>query len=114
MLLSLFLLLSLATSTEQSIEKKDTTNLKVTSRPAPAQEKLSEQLANMKTQFFALQSLENTGTSLVNSTQVSLLKRKIIQAEKDQKRLEGKAKSSKVYRDRKKEEILKLRLVLNI
>lgn len=96
------------------METNDTIDSKVTSRPAPAQEKLSEQLANMKTQFFALQSLENTGTSLVNSTQVSLLKRKIIQAEKDQKRLEGKAKSSKVYRDRKKEEILKLRLVLNI
>ena len=108
------MLLSLATSTEQSNEKSDTVKSNVTSRPAPAQEKLSEQLANMKTRFFALQSLENTGTSLVTNTQTSLLKRKIIEAEDQKKHLVGKAKWSKGYRDRKKEEILKLRLVLNI
>ena len=56
----------------------------------------------MKTRFFALQSLENTGTSLVTNTQVSLLKRKIIEAEKDKKRLEGKAKWSKGYTQRQK------------
>ena len=63
---------------------------------------VSKQALKNEEQFFALQSLENTGTSLVTNTQVSLLKRKIIEAERDQKRLEGKAKWSKGYRDRKK------------
>lgn len=106
-----FLLVSTNNQSENDSTEKKT---EASSRPAPRQEELSKELATMKSQFYNLQSLENTGLSLVSHQEVNSLKRKIIETEKAQKRLKSKATYQKGYRDRKNEDIKKLRLVLNI
>ena len=46
-------------------------------RCAPAQEKVSEEIKVLKSQFFNMQSLENSGLSLVSSKDMTALKKNI-------------------------------------
>lgn len=77
-------------------------------RSAPAQEKLSEEIKVLKSQFFNMQSLANSGLSLVSSKEMNLLKNKIVEKEKAEKKLIKQAGWQKDHRRRMKETITKL------
>ena len=92
-------------STEPTAAKRAKT---VQPKNAPAQEKVSEEIKVLKSQFFSMQSLENSGLPLVFSKDMSSLKRKIIEKEKVEKRLISKAQCEKERRRKLKETISKL------
>ena len=81
------------------------------SRPAPIREKLSDEISVLKGQLFNMQSLENSGLSLVSHKEMSELKKKIVLKQKKETKLLNQAKTQKKYRDKKKDVIRKLRLV---
>ena len=101
-----------AVTTESSTEAPSATVAKALLEPkptnAPAQEKLSEELKTLKSQFYSMQSLENSGLSLVSSKDMTALKRKILEKEKAEKRLISKAKCEKERRLKLKETMTKL------
>ena len=99
---------STAPNTEDSESAPAAKIPKVQPKNAPAQEKLTEELKVLKSQFFNMQSLENSGLSLVSSKDMTGLKRKILEKEKAVKRLASKAKCEGKRRQKLKETITKL------
>ena len=102
-------------SIPQNIEKPTESVPKIEtvtqSRPAPIREKLSDEISVLKGQLFNMQSLENSGLSLVSHKEMSELKKKIVLKQKKETKLLNQAKTQKKYRDKKKDVIRKLRLV---
>ena len=101
---------------EEPIEKNDDAKkVKLTEpRPKPAQDKLSKEISDMKSQYYAMQQLENSPLSLVSQVEMNSLKIKIVDKEQELKRKVNKAEWSKGSRSRLKETITKLRFLLNI
>ena len=105
---------SIYSTDEESADNTEGKKIKLTeSRPAPAQDKLTKEIATLKAQYYSMQCLE-TSDFFTGHKEMNLLKLKIVEKEKDLKRKVNKAGWSKGQRSRLKVTITQLRFVLNI